>query len=225
MRPAVTVLQLDTYFPRIAGDVGSPDSYRCDVEIMRVPLATVAGVVSARPDLIDITPFERALEAACGEVIVTSCGFLSYWQTHLQSLTKRPFISSALTALDGLGQVCTPESLMIVTFDAHRLTPLHLGGHHEFSKSIVGLPAQAHLRQVIEGDLARLDAAKASAELCDLIARHQTPAHKHILFECTNLPPFAQAVQEATGLAVTDILTQIEAARRGTIRRSGDAPD
>ena len=101
MRPTVSVLQLDTHFPRIPGDVGSKASYLGPIEIIRIPQATVRAIVSDRPDRINIVPFEGALRIARGDVIVTSCGFLAYWQVHLQRSTRRPFISSALMALEG----------------------------------------------------------------------------------------------------------------------------
>ncbi|MEP3785441.1 hypothetical protein [Ascidiaceihabitans sp.] len=209
MPPAVTVLQLDTHFPRIAGDVGCAQSYALPMEVIRVPSATVQNVVSDRPDLIDIAPFEDALRQARGAVVVTSCGFLSYWQSHLQSLTSQVLICSALGALDRLVARFTPDQLMIVTFDAAKLTAVHLGEQSAFQTSIVGLPLEHHLRAVIEGNTSGLDAGQAQAELVDLVQKHQTPAHRHILFECTNLPPYRAAVMAATGLPVTDIMSEI----------------
>ena len=50
----ITLLQLDTHFPRIPGDVGSVDTYRCELEIIRVPNATVEQVVNANPFQIDL---------------------------------------------------------------------------------------------------------------------------------------------------------------------------
>jgi hypothetical protein len=38
----------------------------------------------------------------------------------------------------------------------------------------------------------------------DLVARH--PGIDTIVFECTNLPPYKKAVQDATGLPVFDVL-------------------
>lgn len=217
MRPTVSVLQLDTHFPRIPGDVGSKASYLGPIEIIRIPQATVRAIVSDRPDQINIVPFEGALRIARGDVIVTSCGFLSYWQVHLQRSTRRPFISSALMALEGLAARYRPDEILIVTFDAAQLTPMHLGATPDYKASVVGLPQDSHLRKVIEGNLGVLDRKKAQAEVVALVTRHVTPAHKHILFECTNLPPYATAVEAATGLPVTDILSLIEQVRPGTV--------
>ncbi len=217
MRPAVTVLQLDTHFPRVPGDVGCPATYIDAVEILRVPQATVGRIVSDRPDLIDIAPFADAIRRAKGDVIVTSCGFLSFWQLQLAALTGRPFISSALLALDRLAVVHDPANILIVTFDPDRLTATHLGKYPEFDRSIVGLPPDSHLRGVIEGDLPQLDIGRAKAEFVTLAKRHLTSAHKHIVLECTNLPPYKTGLKEIGTWPVTDILTEIERHRPGTI--------
>ncbi len=217
MIPRVTVLQLDTDFPRIAGDVGAPESYARAPQIIRVKGASVARIVTSRPQDIDIAPFEEALTQAKGDIIVTSCGFLSYWQDHLSAMTDRPFISSALTALDTAELTLPPDALRILTFDARALTAAHLGRHPQYAISILGLPPVHHLRQVIGGNLTHLDHAKASAEITTLLTETKSRAHRHILLECTNLPPYRAAITAATGLPVTDILTCIEARCPGAI--------
>ena len=213
----ITVLQLDTDFPRPPGDVGCAATYRCDLEIIRIRDATVSTIVTDRPQTIDIKPFERAIEQAIGEVIVTSCGFLSYWQGHLAARTSRAFISSALTALDELSQRYDPREVLILTFDADSLTADHLGSHRAYAQSIVGLPPTMHIRDVISQNRKTLDTARACLEIAAFVASQTHPHHRHILLECTNLPPYKAAIAAATGLPVSDILTQIERARPGTV--------
>lgn len=217
MRPAQSVLQLDTDFPRIAGDVGCAETYLSDIEIIRIKAATVAKVVTNRPQDIEIGPFESALSAARGEVIVTSCGFLSYWQIHLAALTEKPFISSSLIALDTLSRRYTPDELLILTFDANSLTAAHLGKNKSYTTSILGLPETNHLRRVIAENQTHLDTGRATKEITAHVAAHITPKHRHILLECTNLPPYKATLTAQTGLPVTDILTLIEAKRAGTV--------
>lgn len=71
------VLLLDTQFPRSAGDVGCPDTYWEELEIIRIPKATVSEIVTSRPESVDLGPFAEAIVNASGDVITTSCGFLS----------------------------------------------------------------------------------------------------------------------------------------------------
>ena len=217
MIPRVTVLQLDTHFPRIAGDVGCEATYARPPQIIRIGGASVGQIVTNRPQNVDISPFEEALEHAEGDIIVTSCGFLSYWQALLTALTDRPFISSALTALDALHKTHSPEALRILTFNQDALTATHLGEHTAYVPSIIGLPPTHHLRQVIDQNLSALDEVTASLEITKLLCETQTEAHDHILLECTNLPPYRAAITQETGLPVTDILTCIEQTCAGAI--------
>lgn len=214
MTPAVTILQLDTDFPRVPGDVGSPDTYLGDIEILRIPNATVGQIVSANPATIPIAPFEAALAQATGDIIVTSCGFLSYWQTHLAAKTEKPFVSSALTALPTLCDTYAAQDIMTVTFDAASLNEAHFG---PYRTDVIGLPSDMHLVDVISQNLRILDDARAVQEIADFIAARRKPNHKHILLECTNLPPYKRAIAARTGLPITDILTCIEALRPKTI--------
>jgi hypothetical protein len=213
--PAVTVLQLDTDFPRIAGDVGSRDTYVDDIEILRISGASVGQIVNADPAAISIAPFEHAITQARGDISVTSCGFLSYWQKHLAGRTDRPFISSALTALPDLCARHAPRDTLTVTFDADGLNEHHFG---PYRTDIIGLTKDMHLRQVISQNRTTLDSDRAAREVASLIATHRKPHHKHILLECTNLPPYKHAIRAQTDLPITDILTCIESRRAGTIK-------
>lgn len=212
---SVTVLQLDTDFPRIAGDVGCRDTYVDDIEVLRISGASVGQIVHANPAAIPIAPFEDAIANARGDIIVTSCGFLSYWQSHLEAQTEKPFISSALTALPSLCGRYAPRDILTVTFDADSLNKAHFVDHRT---DVIGLPRDMHLRQVISQNSGTLEADRASREIADFVGSKCGPHHKHILLECTNLPPYKQAIAARTGLPITDILTCIEAARAGTIQ-------
>ncbi len=64
----ISLLQLDTKFPRIPGDVGCAETFHCELEIIRVPAATVAKIVTAHPDEIDLRPFEDAIASATGDL-------------------------------------------------------------------------------------------------------------------------------------------------------------
>ena len=217
MPAKVTVLQLDTRFPRVAGDVACPDTYIGELEIIRIKAATVGQVVNNRPDQIDIAPFEAALDQAKGDIIVTSCGFLSYWQDHLAARSPKPFISSALIAFECLSRKFTPDDVLTLTFDADSLTDQHFGAYSAFKKGVIGLPKDMHLRQVISNDLDTLDVDLVRKELGEFVATKRQPQHKHLVLECTNLPPYKAALQRETGLETTDILSCIEAVQRGSV--------
>lgn len=217
--PALSILQLDTRFPRIPGDVASPESYTAPVDLLRVPRASVAEVVRADPMALEIAPFETALAKARGHVIATSCGFLAPWQEHLAALSDKKVVASALGALDHLVPRFGPGSILIVTFDAAALGPAHLGRYGRAGIDIVGLRRGDHLREVIASDSPRLDSERAASELLALVSDALVPRHRIILLECTNLPPHAALLRRETGRSVHDILTEIDRAAPGVVQR------
>lgn len=217
--PGVTVLQLDTQFPRIPGDVASADTYLCEVEFIRIASATVKAIVSDRPDLIDITPFENALQQANGDIVVTSCGFLSYWQNHLADLTQKTFISSSLIEFESLSQRFEPGDVLTLTFDQKQLSEKHFGEHASYAKETAGLSPDMHLRKVISRDEDQLDRKLVAQEMILFISKTLKPQHKHIVLECTNLSPYKTQLQHHSGLEITDILTCIENRQPGSIHR------
>lgn len=209
----LTVLQLDTAFPRIPGDVASADSYDCDVDIVTIPAATVASIVTDQPECSDIRGFEAAIDtindkANDGDIITTSCGFLCYWQKHLASRTRLPFISSALIDLPRLSAKYG-QNLGILTFDASTLAkPAYADAMAGFDGYVLGLPADAHLRQVITQNAFKLDSQRAETEIIELVHNMMMDTSiDALLLECTNLPPYKAALKAEFGIEIYDILT------------------
>ena len=207
----ITLLQLDTHFPRIPGDVGSVDTFKCDLEIIRVPNATVKEVVNSNPNQIDLDPFFDAINKATGDLITTSCGFLSPFQNELDAVCNVPFIASSLVQLEHLKNIYTPTELQIITFDAMKLGVAHLPEECEgFAGSIYGLNSNAHLRNVIENNIKNLDTVKAATDVCSVVEQNNNKLVKGILLECTNLPPYKLEIRRISDVPIYDILTTIE---------------
>lgn len=208
----LSLLQLDTGFPRIAGDVGCRETFRAELDIHVLDDLSVARVVTPDPQADDMDRLGAVLSAAHGDVITTSCGFLSVWQDRLAARAPAPFVSSALHALPSILRRYESSELAILTFDAATLrAPAFAPSLHGFDGPITGLADGSHLKQVIADDLPRLDAARAEAEVTDLVAglvaRHRPKA---LLLECTNLPPYKPALAARFGLEIFDILTLID---------------
>lgn len=201
----VTVLQLDTKFPRIAGDIASPETYNCALEVVRVPSATVASIVTDKPDGIDITPFIDAARNANGDLVTTSCGFLAPFQKRIAQEIDRPFVASALIDLERLSRIYGAD-IQVLTFDAEKLST----DHSAALPDCIGLIADMHLRQVIEGDLDTLDKDRARAEILRHLRDQLKETTRALLLECTNLPPYKAAICREFNIPIFDILTVIE---------------
>ena len=215
----VSLLQLDTSFPRIPGDIGSPDTWRAELDIHIVPELSVGRVINTDPGATDIAAVEAAMDRVQGDILTTSCGFLCYWQGRLEARTATPFVSSALLALPGLRQGFADDELAILTFNADVLgSPAFAPSLGGFAGPVAGLGGGSHLRQVIANDLPALDRRRAEDEIVRLVDGlcHDGKV-KALLLECTNLPPYKAALKARFDVEIFDILTLIDSVKAGIV--------
>lgn len=204
------VLMLDTRFPRPLGDIGHPGSFTMPVRHRVVRAASPERVVRRRAQglLPAFVAEAQALVAEGARAITTSCGFLVLVQAELQAALPVPVWSSSLLQLPSL------EAPGVVTAEASSLTEDHLRAAGAAPDTpVAGLPDGGPLQRTLLENLPTLDEAAARADTVAaahaLIERH--PAVREIVLECTNLPPYADAVRAATGRPVHDILTFLHA--------------
>jgi hypothetical protein len=200
------ILMLDTAFPRPLGDVGHPASWAIPVRYRVVPGAGPARVVQAADESL-LEPFIAAARELVHEgasAITTSCGFLVRWQRALQQALPVPVWTSSLLALPGLAR---PG---VVTVDARSLGAAELqaaGAQPDIP--VQGLEQGSHLQTTLLQNRPWLDLAMAEADAVGaaqaLLARH--PHIESIVFECTNLAPYEQAVRDTTGLPVHHLVS------------------
>ena len=195
---------LDTRFPRVAGDIGNPATFDFQVRYRTVHGASPQRVVH-EPDPTLLQPFiddGRALIGEGATAITTSCGFPLLLQRKLQAALPVPVWTSSLLLLDGLGGTGA------VTVDAGSLTAHQLRAAGALPGTPVeGLAAGCAFQRALLNNAPTLDTDAARAETVAaalrLIARH--PQLSTIVLECTNMPPYADAVRAATGRTAIDI--------------------
>ena len=203
------ILMLDSRFPRPPGDIGHPNSFSIPVRWRVVHGASPQRVVRERA-VGSLAPFVAAAQALIAEgatAISTSCGFLALFQAELQAALPVPVWTSALLHLPGL------EHAGVVTADASALSADHLRGvGADPATPIEGLSPGCAFQRTLLHDLPLLDQTDACDQTVAAALRLQArvPSLRHIVLECTNLPPYAQAVRAATGLAVHDILSLLQ---------------
>jgi hypothetical protein len=71
---------------------------------------------------------------------------------------------------------------------------------------VVGLPRDGALARAVFGDAPRLDRARVRDEVVDagLRLKEAEPSLGAIVLECTNLPPYRDALMRAVGVPVHD---------------------
>jgi hypothetical protein len=207
------ILMLDTRFPRPVGDVGNPQTYaRAGIPVRFV---TVAGaspqrvVETADPALLQ--PFidaARALEREGAVLLSTSCGFLAAYQDVLACAVGIPVLTSSLL------QVRRFARPGIVTIAPESLTPaVLLGAGVPPGTPVQGVePGCEFQRRILSND-STMDLRQAEQDVISaamrLIGNH--PDLTDIVLECTNMPPYRDAVAQATGRPVHDIETLLRA--------------
>ena len=221
------VIVLDTRFPRPPGDIGCPETYaRAGIPAQ---LLTVAGASARRvvqtqdPGLLGpFTDAARSLAKRGARLITTSCGFLAAWQAELQAAVDVPVIASSLL------QCAELPAPGIVTFDAASL-------HHSLLQRagvpdgtpVEGLTPGCELQARILADDTALDLPQAQKDVVSAAVRlvSRCPQVQTVVLECTNMPPYRSAVEQATGRPVRDLETLLLAAWRraqsSSTRRAG----
>ncbi|TWB57823.1 hypothetical protein FBZ98_102448 [Rhizobium sp. ERR 922] len=209
---ALGIIMLDTTFERPPGDVGHAGSWRFPVRFRQVRGASVSLVVRAGGEGLvdDFVAAGRELISEGCSAIVTSCGFMARHQRKLAEALGVPVAASSLMQLPivemALGAGLRPG---VITYDAGSLVPeVFEACGADPSVPVRGVPANGAFHALIEGSATYAHAA-LEAEVVDaarkLVAEH--PSVGAIVLECTNMPPFAQAIATALGLPVFDILT------------------
>ena len=228
MNSSLGVVMLETRFPRPPGDIGHPQTFAFPVRYRTVRGASPRRVVVDR-DRTLLAPFidaARALEREGVAAVTTSCGFLALFQREMAAALAVPMWTSSLLLVAEIeAGLSDGHRVGVVTADAASLTAEHLRAVGARTDTpIEGLALDSPFRATLLDDRIALDvdeAALATVAAAErLVARH--PEVAAIVLECTNLPPYADAVRAATGLPVHDITTLVRARLAG-LATVGDA--
>ncbi|KAH8689882.1 hypothetical protein BGW36DRAFT_465869 [Talaromyces proteolyticus] len=216
--PPLGFIAIDVHFHRPPGDAFNESTWP-------FPLIHIQAEGSSESEVVtkgayDAALIDRFVEAglklaARGCVgIITSCGFLAMAQQELSARLPIPIATSSLLQIPSLLAFLPPgKTIGILTYDDARLGPDHLTkiglSCGAVSRTrIVGAPANGHLRRLIQHGAPYVH-ADIEKELVE-IARNMVIEYSDIggiLLECTQMPPFAGAIQRAVRLPVYDVYT------------------
>lgn len=220
------ILLLDVRQTFVPGDVGNASTYDYPVLYRTVPGAD-QNVLRGDPELNDaVVETAKALEAQGVRGISSDCGFFINFQdvvreavgvpVGLSSLLQLPFVSSFIGRDRPLGVITANTAAL-----GNRV--LELTGiepeRHIVIRGMMDEPywIEAFKNPADEVDTDRIEAlivAKARAIV------EEAPNLGAILLECSLMPPYARAVQDATGLPVYDFKTMIDFVHRTTHRHA-----
>lgn len=204
---------LDTRFPRPVGDVGNPASWPVATLIERVegawPRTVVQSAAGLRASgmLKAFVLAARKLERQGACAITTSCGFLVLLQQELQAAVGVPVVTSSLLQLPEL--LRTEARAGVLTISATCLDSAYLAaagvGPEQLGQVVVqGVETQGEFAAAILGNHTDFDleAARIEVVAAAVALKNRAPELQTVVLECTNMPPYADAIRQATGLHV-----------------------
>jgi len=208
---------LDTRFPRPPGDLGNPASWSVPVESIVVDgigpqdaVQAAAGLRAGRT-LPAFQAAARELEARGVAAITTSCGFLVLLQGELQAGVGIPVVTSSLLQLPSL--LGEERRVGVLTISAAKLGAEHLrqaGVPEDRLADVVvqGVAPGSEFCRAILGNESAMDAAQAGRDVVAAAVglRERAPELRTLVLECTNMPPYAEAIRGATGWRVLSLL-------------------
>lgn len=217
--PFLGILMLDTTFPRIRGDIGNPQTFCFPVQYQRVTGATPGRVV-INPDRSLIKPFIEAGQRLISKgavALATSCGFLAlFHQTLVDALPVPVFSSSLLQVHLARTLLKADQKVGILTASKPSLSRDHLAaiGIEKIPMVIQGMEHSPEFTRVFIHGRTSLDVSVCTKEMesaaLELVTHH--PEVGPIVLECTNMPPYADAIRRLTKRPVFDITTLLNTA-------------
>jgi hypothetical protein len=210
------ILMLEARFPRIPGDMGNGTTWPFPVLYRVVRGASPEKVVlqGAAGLLPDFVAAAKDLVSLGAEAITTNCGFLSLFQKEIAAAVGVPVATSSLMQVPWVQATLPPgRRVGLITVSGSTLTQAHLqGAGVPLDTPVVGTEnGREFFRVLIKAEKDDMDVALAEQDVLEagrqLAGRH--PDVGAIVLECTNMPPYAAALQAAVGLPVYDIYSMI----------------
>ena len=213
---SIGILVLDLGYPYLPGNVANASTYNFPVRFNILKGSSIPQILSHDRSLLDmIIDGGQALIKDGVRAIVGACGYFGYYQKEaaaalevpvfLSSLLQISIIKHTLKADQQVGVICASrESLSKETLGA-------CGVDDPSELVIVGAQDLPEFKNILNCTC-HYNAAQLERELTELAVKLTTdnPQIGALLLECSDMPPFSWAVQNATGLPVFDFITMIK---------------
>jgi Asp/Glu/hydantoin racemase len=214
----IGVLLLDVAQPFVPGDVGNAGTWDYPVLYRTVPGCDIDRLIHrGDPELIHaIRDTARELEAHGVRGITSNCGFMLRFQDQVAAAVSVPvFLSSLLQLPLMLAAFARRRPVGVLTASAGGLTPelLALAGvAADDPVKVYGMDVYPSFDRPFMQDSGTVDTDALARDItaCARKMQAEHPEMGAILLECADLPPYARAVQQATGLPVFDFTTLVD---------------
>lgn len=218
----IIVVKLD--YPKLPGNVANACTFPYPVLYKEVNFE-IEQLFAGDPAIKDmVLDAARYLEAQGVRAIIGACGYFAHFQKDVANAVSVPVFMSSLCQLPLIkagvrddkkiavfaadGTSLNDELLAQVGSDSSRLIVQNVGDMESFAP--------------IRWGQLELDNGKLTDDLCALALSlcEKHPEIDAILLECSDLPPYAAAIQKATGLPVFDFITLANWVESAVIQRT-----
>ncbi|KAK3235754.1 hypothetical protein CYMTET_54067 [Cymbomonas tetramitiformis] len=218
---AIGVLRLDYHYPPLGGDIDSQDSYGYQVVFKQVDGLTFEMAQSGRMTKAVEKNMKGAIQFLEEKDVVGitgDCGFMMAYQVFVRQQTDLPvFMSSMIQAPMLVASNDSEAKFAILTANSKSLAPSldwllsECGVTVDVDRFVVvGLQDVPGFDAVAKGEA--VDPKVVQPGIIDMLRETQKdePQIAGIILECTELPAYADAIREKTGLPVFDAITCVD---------------
>jgi len=222
---SIGILILDAAYPCIPGNVGNASTFPFPVRYKRVKEASIERLIKQK----DITLLEPFIDAAIElqeegvKAITGACGFMALFQREVSDAVDVPVFLSSLLQIPFIYQI-KKQKIGIITADSKSLTPEHfisVGVNKEIPLLIGGMEDQKEFREAILEEKGTLDSDLIESEVVGVAKKliTENPDIGALVLECSDLPPYAHAIQKEVNLPIFDFTTMIQYVHTALVRK------
>ncbi len=221
----IGILLLDFVAPFIPGDVGNATTYDYPVKYKLVEGLTFDRLYNKDKTALELViKTAKELQDDGVRAITADCGFFALFQKEvsealdipvfLSSLLQGPFISTIIGKGNKVGIISAKESSLDEAF----LAAVNINPEDVV---IRGMEKKEHASAFCIDESGICDTEIMTKEVCEVALEmiKEDPSIKAILLECSMLPPYGKAVQDATGLPVFDFITMIDYVKSAVVKK------
>jgi len=220
---AIGIIAVHLIYPKMPGNVANATTYPFPVLYKEVDFE-IERLFEGDPAIKDmITDAAKELESLGARAIIGACGYFAHFQqdvknavnvpVFMSSLCQLPMIKTALSndkkiaVFAASGDNLNNDILKNVGTDLSRLFVVNVGDLESFAP--------------IRWGKTTLDNGRLTDDLTALAQKtvNDNPDIGAILLECSDLPPYAYAIQNATSLPVYDFNTMIDLVYHSVVQK------
>lgn len=222
---SIGILILDATYPCIPGNVGNASTFPFPVRYKVVKEASIERLIKKRDKTL-VQPFIDAaieLQEEGVKAITGACGFMALFQREVSAAVDVPVFLSSLLQIPFIYQIKN-QKIGIITADSKSLTPEHfisVGVNKEIPLLIGGMEDQKEFREAILEEKGTLDSDLIESEVVGVAKKliTENPDIGALVLECSDLPPYAHAIQKEVNLPIFDFTTMIQYVHTALIRK------